>query len=281
MIDTIGQYKILERVGASALGDLYRGRDLRVGRTVSIIIVASEIAADLAERARFLADATAASRLSHPNIAAIYEVGVENDRLFLAAEFISGQTLAQLVGTHPLNPRRAIDYATQIADALAAAHGAGLAHGAVTGQTIVVTAKDSAKILDYGLSAWTGDRSSDDEAGDLAALGRLLFQMLTARVPQRGWPAPAPSSVNRQVPLELDRLVAKLLVGSRQVQTSAAVVAAELRAIGATLDVPEAPGDAPSMADREAERFSAKWLVFVLAIAGLALIWAAIATFRG
>jgi serine/threonine-protein kinase len=282
MIDTIGQYKILEPIGSGALGELYRGRDTRVGRTVSLIVVSPEIAADTTRRAGFLADAKAAAQLSHPNIAAIYEIGVETDRLFLATEFIPGQPLADLIAAHPLNPRRAIDYVTQVADALADAHGAGLPHGALTAQTIVITAKDSAKILDYGLSGWTGDRSTHDEAGDLTALGLVLFQMLTAKLPPSGWPAPAPSSLNRRVPADLDRIVAKLLAHSDERYTSAATVAAELRAMSAMLDVRSDPEDVPPIVERQAGGSSTKWLVFFLAVAILGgLMWAAIATSRG
>jgi serine/threonine protein kinase len=282
MSDTIGQYKILEPIGSGALGELYRGRDTRAGRTVSLIVVSAAIAADPARRASFLADARTASSLSHPNIAAIYEIGIEGERLFLATEFIPGQPLAELVVAHPLNPRRAIDYAAQVADALADAHGAGLPHGALTARTIVITAKDSAKVLDYGLSGWTGDRSTHDEAGDLTALGLVLFQMLTAKLPQPGWPAPAPSSINRRVPPELDRIAEKLLARPDERYASAATVAAELRAVSAMLDLRHDPDDAPPMPDPDAGRSSTKWLVFLLAAAVLgALVWAAITTSRG
>lgn len=283
MFDSIGQYKILERIGDGALGEIYRGRDMRAGRTVSVILVADAIAGDRAARARFLADAKAGATLSHPNIAAIYEIGVDNERLFLATEYIAGRPLAELIAAHPLPPRQATDYAIQIADALADAHGRGLPHGDLHAHTVVITAKDSAKVLDYGLSGWTGGQSTGGDRGDVHAFGRLLFQMLTATLPQPGWPAPAPSSLNRRVPKELDLVVARLLAQDDQRYAAAASAAADLRSIAALLDVRHEPDDLPVMAaDGRGGRSTTRWLIALLAAVLVgALVWAAVAISRG
>jgi serine/threonine-protein kinase len=281
MPETIGEYKVLERVGVGALGELYRARDTRLGRTASIIVISPDIAADPDRRAKFLADAKAASMLSHPNIAAIYEIGEDGAVLFLATEFMPGQPVAGLVTVHPLNARRTIDYATQIADALADAHAAGITHGAIDARTVVITQKGSAKILDFGLTAWTGVSGRRDEAADLSALGLLMFQMLTAKVPRAGWPVPAPSSLNRSLPPELDAIVAKLLASGGEGYRSAATVAAELRALTAVLDVRMEHSEPPMMVvpQQRRSRWSRTAIVVLLVIA--ALVLAVVLTSRG
>src|SRR4051794_5770364 len=141
MLDAIAQYRILEWIGAGGLGETCRARDTRLGRTVALTIVSDDIVSDPERRTRFVEDAQRAATLSHPNIAALYEVGEEDGLVFLAQEFVPGQSLATIIGTHPLNTRRAIDYATQIADALADAHSAGAAHGGIKADRIIVTPK--------------------------------------------------------------------------------------------------------------------------------------------
>ena len=107
---------------------MYRARDKRAGRTVAITVLPADL--NPAERENLLQQARAVSRLSHPNIVTLYEVG-DDGGLFLVYEFVPGQTLKTLVAGGPLNPRRAVDLATQIADALAEAHAAGIVHGAI------------------------------------------------------------------------------------------------------------------------------------------------------
>src|SRR5919199_2159861 len=93
MFQSLGHYKILERIGAGGMGEVFRARDTRVGRTVAIKVLPSEIAADSDSRERFLADARASTTLSHPNIAAVYEVAEDRGRLFVVSEFVPGDSL--------------------------------------------------------------------------------------------------------------------------------------------------------------------------------------------
>src|SRR4051812_33705646 len=105
MIESIGQYKILARVGSGPLGEVFRARDTRVGRTVAIKIAPGDIATDPERRERFLREARAAAAVSHPNIVTLYEVGEEADgRPYLVYEFVEGQTLKTTIGGRPLNP---------------------------------------------------------------------------------------------------------------------------------------------------------------------------------
>src|SRR5258708_4236324 len=109
MIESLGHYKILDRIGTGGLGDVYRARDTRAGRTVAIKVVAAAIAGDRDRREPLLSDARAAAALSHPNIAALYEIGEDQGELFLVFEFVAGETLKTTIAGRPLNPRRAID----------------------------------------------------------------------------------------------------------------------------------------------------------------------------
>src|SRR4051794_32904227 len=128
MFETLGQYKILEFIGAGGMGDVYRARDTRLGRTVALKVLGEDVKDHAERRERFLREARASASLSHPNIAALYEVGEDQGQLFLAFEFVPGEPLQQVIGEHALNPRRAVDFAMQIADALAEAHAEGIVH---------------------------------------------------------------------------------------------------------------------------------------------------------
>src|SRR5213594_968991 len=128
MVEALAHYRILERIGAGGMGEVYRARDTRLGRTVAVKVLPATVANDSERRERFLREARASAALSHPNIAALYEIGEDQGHLFLAFEYVPGETLQTVVAGRPLNPRRAIDFATQIADALAEAHAEGIVH---------------------------------------------------------------------------------------------------------------------------------------------------------
>jgi serine/threonine protein kinase len=273
MLEAVAHYRILESLGRGPLGELYRARDTRLGRTVTVTVVADAIAADATRRGEFLEDARRAVALSHPNIAAIYEVGDDGAALFLASEFVAGQPLSTLTAGHAMNARRAIDYGTQIADALAEAHAAGMADGALTPDRIVITARGNAKILDFGFAAWTTAAKGDEEK-DLWAFGLILYQMLTGRQPRAGWPAPPPSSVNRNVPRELDAVLGRLLsMNKAERYETAATASAELRACGAVLDVRAGEAEPPTLVrPRSTRSLRAAWVAVAIAVAA-ALVW--------
>ena len=278
MIDALGQYKILELAGAGTLGEVYRARDNRVGRTVAITVVTDQIASNPGLRKEFLRQARAAAALSHPNIVTLYEVGDDDDGgLYLIYEFVEGQTLKTIIAGRPLNVRSSVDLAGQIAEALAEAHAADLVHGAMTADTIVVTPKGHAKITDFGLAAFsrggTATAGAPDEANayraDLFSLGVILFEMLTGSAPVPG--AGVPSAVNRSLPREIDPIVAKAL-GKSGGYEAAATLAAEIRAVGAMLDVRQEAHEAaaPAVMSRSKPRRSpAAWIVLALTLAAV------------
>ena len=253
MADTVAHYNLLERIGEGGLGDVYRARDTRVGRTVALRLTA--MFADPALRDRFLADARAASALSHPNIATLFDVGVHADRVYLAYEFVGGLTLRQQMAGRPMNPRHALEIAVQLADALAEAHAQGVLHGDLRPDTIAITGKGSSKVLDFGMSAWTRGGAiraraaqspsslrpdevsvisymspeqavggSVDARTDVFSLGVIVYEMATGRHPFAAATAAA----------TLDRALAKSLDARQQ---SAVAFAAELRSLLAVLDV--------------------------------------------
>ena len=155
MLERVGPYKILDRLGSGGLGDLYRAVDTRLGRTVAVRAVRAALAGDASRREQFLLDAGAAAGISHPNVATLYETVDQDGSLFVVSEFVRGDSLAALIAGRPLNPRRAVDLTVQLSDGLAEAHAGGIVHGDLRPDSIVVTPKGNAKILDFGLSAWT------------------------------------------------------------------------------------------------------------------------------
>jgi serine/threonine-protein kinase len=292
MHDTIGQYRILDRLGTGGAGESCRARDLRHGRTVILTILRGEAAEDAAARSQFLEAARGAAALSHPNIAAVYEAGEESGAVFAALEYVPGETLHATIGGRPLNPRRAADYAGQLADALAAGHALGVVHGGLRADTVVITPKGNAKLLDYGLrGGWTGalggalppDAAADaasyvapeqlegrpaDERGDVFALGVLLFAMLTGAPPGSGAAG---------APLPFGAVVAKALASDPdQRYQSAAAFAGDLREAAAALPppaahVPPLPRRPPSPARRGMP--SMVWWVLLMVAATAALLW--------
>lgn len=178
MSEVIGHYSVLDRLGTGTLGALYRARDTRLGRTVALRVVDEAIAADPARLEPLLSATRAALALSHPNVAARYEVGEDAGRPFLAMEFVQGEDLGRLMDGRPMSPRRAVGYAIQIADALAEAHAMGFTHEHLTPASVTVTPKGNAKIVDFGLGRWTRLGRSADPVPDLSALGAILTALL-------------------------------------------------------------------------------------------------------
>lgn len=170
-MQTIAHYNILERLGVGALGDVFRARDLEVGRTVALMTPSSDLLAAPADRERFLTDARAACALNHPNIATLFDVVEQDGRCYLAYEFAAGPSLRDEMGGRAVNPRRAVEIGAQITDALAEGHSRGVVHGDLRPDNIVVTPKGSVKILNFGMSRWTAAGRAREAARSAAGLG--------------------------------------------------------------------------------------------------------------
>jgi serine/threonine protein kinase len=155
MTTSVAHYNLLDQIGTGGIGDVFRARDAKVGRTVALKILSPWIASDPTRLNELLEDARLAAALSHPNIATLWDIGEADGHHYLAYEFAAGRRLTEEAGGAPMNPRRALDLAVQIADGVAEGHSNGVIHGDLRPDTITVTAKGNAKILDFGLARWT------------------------------------------------------------------------------------------------------------------------------
>jgi serine/threonine protein kinase len=224
-MDPVAHYNPLEWIGEGRLGPVFRARDTKVGRTVALKLIPADRLAE-AVRERFFEDARAAAGLSHPNIATLFDVGTHDGGAYLAYEFVQGLLLRDEMAGQSVGPRRALDIAIQVADALAEGHAAGIVHGDVRPDNIMITRKGSAKLLEFGLTSWStaGQRRAEavkfperlgpdamaiasylspeqaldgsvDLRGDVFSLAVVVYEMLAGRHPFAG-PGVAATIVN-------------------------------------------------------------------------------------
>ena len=144
------------------MGVVYRARDPRLGREVAIKLISETVATDASRMQRFEQEARAAGQLNHPNIVAVYDVGRHAGAPYIVSELLEGESLRSRLLAGPLPPRRAIDYARQIAEGLAAAHERNIVHRDVKPDNLFITRDGRIKILDFGIAKLS--RSSDDRA---------------------------------------------------------------------------------------------------------------------
>lgn len=317
---SIAHYNLLERLGQGALGELFRARDTKFGRTVALKVVPTA-AFEGADRERFLEDARVAAALSHPNVATLFDVGEYDGGVYLAYEFAAGITLRQEIAAGALSPRRAVELAVQIGDALAEGHSQGLLHTDLRTDTIILTQKGNAKVLEFGLARWTrgsatratAARAAEslghealpivaymspeqalggavDARTDLFSLGVILYEMLTGSG-AFGGATPAqtidnvmgatlapPSALNPDVSAELDAIVARATAKEIDKRPqSAAALSAELRSVGAALDV--RAGDMPrELLPLDEDRGPGRW--WAAGLVGVGVVALAVWWFR-
>ena len=148
----LGPYEILAPIGAGGMGEVYRGRDPRLGRDVAIKVLPPEFAADSQRRVRFEQEARSASALNHPNIVGMYDIGDSPSGLYVAMELVDGKTLREALEGGRLPLSRAIEVALQLTTGLARAHGAGIVHRDLKPENVMLTKDGFVKILDFGLA---------------------------------------------------------------------------------------------------------------------------------
>ena len=148
----LGPYRILNLLGAGGMGEVYRAHDSRLRRDVAIKVLPTSYATDPDLLKRLEREARAISQLNHPNIVAVYDVGSEAGVEYVVMELLEGETLGAKLKNGPVSPRRALDYATQIARGLAAAHDKGIIHRDLKPENVFITTDGRVKILDFGLA---------------------------------------------------------------------------------------------------------------------------------
>src|SRR5499425_19696 len=215
---TLGNYKILEKLGEGGQGTVYKAVDSKLGRTLVIKVLPAELTAREANLKRFEREARLASALDHPNICTIYDLDEINGIHFIAMQYIEGKNVRQLVNGRPLSLESALSITLQAADALAAAHARGIIHRDIKAGNVMVTPTGQVKVLDFGLAKLLdedaartsgihhteitevgipygtatyaapeqarGDRV--DARADIFSTGVLLYEMLTGSWPFKG-----------------------------------------------------------------------------------------------
>lgn len=215
---TLGNYKILEKLGAGGQGTVYKAVDAKLGRTVVVKVLPEELVAKSANLKRFEREARLASSLDHANICTIFDLNVIDGVHFIAMQYIPGRNVRQLVNGKPLQIESALSIAIQVTDALAVAHAQGIIHRDIKAGNVMVSNKGQVKVLDFGLAKLLDDdaaRTSGihhteltevgipygtatyaapeqargdrvDSRADIFSTGVLLYEMLTGSWPFKG-----------------------------------------------------------------------------------------------
>jgi serine/threonine-protein kinase len=236
-----GRYRLGRRLGAGGMAVVYEAEDTALSRRVAIKLLHPQHSDDPEFVTRFEREARSVAALSHPGIVGIYDIGREDGQSFIVMEYVDGQSVKQLVAGGPLTVDQTVDIGLQIAKALDYAHAAGVLHRDVKSHNILVSPDGAAKLVDFGIATTSSDPSSDEDGGvlgtvhyvaperargeaatpasDIYALGIVLYEMATGRLPFEGTdlteiatkqvsvePEP-PSRLRPQVPPSLERTI--------------------------------------------------------------------------
>lgn len=161
---TLGHYRVLEEIGSGGMGEVYRACDDRLGREVALKVLKPSLANDRDRLRRFEQEARAAAALSHPNIVAVYDIGMHNGAPYIVSELLQGQTLRQRLFNGPLALRQATDCGIQIAQGLVAAHEKRIVHRDLKPENLFITRDGRVKILDFGIAKLTLPEIREDRS---------------------------------------------------------------------------------------------------------------------
>jgi len=185
--DQLGPYKILEKIGAGGMGEVYLGEDTRLGRKVAIKVLPAEFATDPERLARFEQEARAAAALNHPHIAVVHDIGSEGATHFIVQEYLEGESLDARLAQGALPLKKAASIATEVAEALAVAHRAGIVHRDLKPANVFITNEGHAKVLDFGLAKLT---EAAVGAADMSMSPTMLGTMAGQVLGTAGYMAP-------------------------------------------------------------------------------------------
>ena len=174
-LTSISRYRILQKLGAGGMGEVYLAEDTKLGRKIALKILTEELTANRDRLIRFDQEAYAASALNHPNILTIYEMGDEGGRHYIATEYIDGITLRKRLAGPPMEVSEILDVAIQITGALEEAHAAGIIHRDIKPENVMIRKNGHVKVLDFGLAKLI-DQSFPSEGTDTEAITRALVQ---------------------------------------------------------------------------------------------------------
>ena len=176
----LGRYEIRSKIGEGGMGEVYLAKDTKLDRKVALKILPAEVASHHDRMRRFVQEAKAVSALNHPNILTIHEIDESDTGHFIATEFIDGETLRERMRKGPLNVSEALDIATQIASALAAAHAAGIVHRDIKPENVMLRSDGIVKVLDFGLAKLTERKTEavDTEAETKAQVKTKLGMVM-------------------------------------------------------------------------------------------------------
>jgi len=169
----IAHYTLLDRLGEGGMGIVYKARDNHLGRMVALKMLSEDKIFDPERKRRFVQEAKAASALSHPNIVTIYDIDTANGVTFIAMEYVNGKTLDRVIRGKAGSLNQTLKYAVQLADALAAAHDAGIVHRDIKPGNIIVSETGQAKILDFGLAKLTENAGTGEEQATRTLKGEV------------------------------------------------------------------------------------------------------------
>jgi serine/threonine protein kinase/Tol biopolymer transport system component len=239
----LGDYEVVRLLGSGGMGEVYRARDVRLGREVAIKVLPGYLSQDADRLRRFDQEARAAAALNHPNILAVFQMGTYKGAPYLVSELLEGSTLREQLVRGPMPFRKTIDLGVQIARGLAAAHEKGITHRDLKPENLFVTKDGRVKILDFGLAKLTRPPVSDqsaptvsaetepgvvmgtvgymspeqvrgsaaDHRADIFAFGAILYEMLTGkRAFQKPTSAETMSAILNEEPLSISQITPNL-----------------------------------------------------------------------
>jgi len=247
MVKKYGRYEIIKELGRGSMGIVYLGHDPQIDRLVAIKVLRQDRVTSEAFVTRFLKEARAIGRLSHPNIVAVYDVGEDQGTIYLTMEYIEGRSLAEIIKEKKVNVHELKEWAIQIADALNYAHNKGIVHRDIKPSNIIVQKDGYIKITDFGIAhiedpnALQQTQAGEilgtpaymspeqvlgekvDGRSDLFSLGIILYEALTQKKPFKGDTLTAifkeiiqttpisPDKISKDVSPELAQIIMKCL----------------------------------------------------------------------